>query len=332
MSKIIHWGILGTGTIARKFAEALHTLPDASLVAVGSRSRDKAKAFGGQFNVTYRHGSYEEVVNNPAVDAIYIATPHSCHFDHANLALQAGKPVLCEKPFTLNAAQALEIIQLARAKNLLLMEAMWTRFLPVMTRLRRVLAEGAIGEVRMLAADFGFRAEAEGEGRLFNLSLGGGALLDVGVYPISLASMLFGKPSSVTGLAKLGRTSVDKQNGAVLMHPQGQLAVLHSSIEVTTFQEASIMGTKGRIKIHSSWWKATAMTLMRETNKNDFLECPYVGSGYQYEAAEFMKCLREGKTESDIMPLDETLSIMKTMDTLREQWGLRYPSEPASLL
>jgi predicted dehydrogenase len=326
MSDITHWGILGTGQIAKRFAEALKSLPDASLVAVGSRSREKAMAFGGQFNATYRHASYQELVNNPAVDAVYVATPHSLHHDNAIMALRAGKPVLCEKPLTLNAVQAEEVILTARAKKLLLMEAMWTRFLPVMTRLRKLLAEGAIGDVRMLAADFGFHAE-EGSGRLFDPALGGGALLDIGVYPLSLASMIFGKPSNVAGLAKLGRTGVDKQNGMVLMYSQGQLAVLHSSIESTTFQEASIMGSKARIKIHSSWWKANAMTLMRENNRNDFIETPYAGNGYQYEIAEFMRCLREKKLESEIMPLDETLSIMRTMDTLRQQWGLRYPGE-----
>lgn len=314
--------------MAKKFAEALQTLPDASLVAVGSRTREKAMAFGNQFNVAYRHENYEGLANNPAVDAVYVATPHSCHRDNTIMCLQAGKPVLCEKPFTINAAQAAEVIQLAREKKILVMEAMWCRFLPFMTRLRKILADGLIGEARMLAADFGFHAEAEGEGgRLFNLALGGGALLDIGVYPVSLASMVLGKPSKVATLAKLGRTGVDKQNGIVLMYPQGQLAVLHSSIEVTTFHEASIMGTAGRIKIHSSWWKATSMTMMRETHRNDFLECPYVGNGYQYETAEFMKCLREKKLESEIMPLDETLSIMRTMDSLRAQWGLKYPGE-----
>jgi predicted dehydrogenase len=179
----------------------------------------------------------------------------------------------------------------------------------------------------MLSADFGFNSSEENGGRLLDPTLGGGALLDVGIYPISLASMIFGKPSNVTGLAKLGRTSVDKHNGIVLMYPQGELALLHSSIEVNTFHEASIMGTKGRIKIHSSWWKSNAMTVMRDNHKNDFLECPYAGSGYQYEAAEFMKCLREKRQESEIMSWEETLSVLRTMDTLREQWGLKYPGE-----
>jgi predicted dehydrogenase len=327
MQTVTHWGILGTGAIAKKFAEALQMLPDASLVAIGSRSRENAIAFGQQFNVTFRHDSYEDLVNNPAVDAVYIATPHSLHHENALAALNAGKPVLCEKPFAINAAQTAEIIKTAREKKLLLMEAMWTRFLPCFTRLRKLLKENVIGEVRMLAADFGFRAESEGRGRLFNPSLGGGALLDIGVYPISLASMIFGKPQHLSGLAHIGRSGVDKQDGIVLSYPRGQMAILHSSIEVSTFHEAAIMGTQGRIKIHSSWWKATAMTVMRENNKNDFIECPFAGNGYQFEAAEFMNCLRRKKLESEVMPLDETLAIMKTMDCLREQWGLKFPME-----
>ena len=326
MQKITHWGILGTGAIAKKFAEALQTLPEASLVAVGSRSRDKAMAFGQQFNVTYRHGSYEELVKNPAVDAVYVATPHALHRDHIMLALEAGKPVLCEKPFTLNAKQAAEVIKFAREKKLLLMEAMWTRFLPCFTKLRKLLHDGVIGEVRMLAADFGFRADPNTDKRLFAPELGGGALLDIGVYPISLSSMIFGKPTQTTGLAWLGR-EIDKQQGIILAHPRGELSILHSSIEVTTFHEATIMGTNGRIKIHSSWWRASSMTLMRETHRNDFMECPYSGNGYQFEAAEFMNCLRNGRLESEIMPLDETLSILQTMDDLRNQWGLRFPTE-----
>lgn len=327
MQKVIHWGILGTGTIAGKFAEALKVLPDASLVAVGSRTREKAMAFGNQHNVTYRHGSYKELVSNPAVDAVYIATPHSVHHENALLALQAGKAVLCEKPFTLNAKQAQEVISFAREKKLMLMEAMWTRFLPVMVRLRRMLAEGVIGEPRLLTADFGFNAESDTNSRIFSPTLGGGALLDVGVYPLSLSSMVFGKPAKALGLARIGRSGVDKTEGIILSHPSGALSVLHSSIEVTSFHEATIMGSTGRIKIHSSWWKSNAMTLLRDNHRNDFIECPFTGNGYQYEVAEFMRCLREHKTESDIMPLDETLAILRTMDELRAQWGLKYPGE-----
>ncbi|MDB6122904.1 MAG: oxidoreductase domain protein [Pedosphaera sp.] len=322
----IRWGIIGTGAIARKFAEGLTALLDAELVGIGSRSQAKADEFAAQFNVPFRYDSYEALANDPEIDAIYVATPHSLHAENTLLALEAGKPVLCEKPFTINAQQAELVIQTARSKKLLAMEAMWTRFLPMMVRLKEMLAEGTIGEVRTLTADFGFKAKSE-EGRLFDPAFGGGALLDVGVYPISLASMLFGTPATVTGSAELGSTGVDEQAAMVLTHPGGELALLHTSIRTNTFHEATIVGTEGKIKLQPSWWQGTDMTLFLDDGGEELLEFPYTGNGYQFEAAAFMECLLGGKTECAIMPLDETLSIMKTMDGLRAQWGLKYPME-----
>ncbi|MDB6110845.1 MAG: oxidoreductase domain protein [Pedosphaera sp.] len=326
MADTIRWGIIGTGSIARKFAEGLTSLLDAEIVAIGSRSQANADEFARQFNVFHRHASYEAVVTNPDVDAVYIATPHSLHAENTLMALAAGKPVLCEKPFTINARQAESVVQAARSTGILLMEAMWTRFLPPIVRLRGMLAEGIIGEVRALEADFGFRKESR-EGRLYDPALGGGALLDIGVYPISLASMIFGPPSQVAGVADLGATGVDEQAAIVLGHPQGQLALLHASIRTHTFNEASVIGTLGRIKLHRSWWKGSDMTLSLDGGGEEFLDFPFTGNGFQFEAAEFMECLREGRSESKIMPLHETLAIMKTLDTLRAQWGLKYPME-----
>jgi predicted dehydrogenase len=327
MSKIIRWGILGTGVIARKFAEGLLGLPDAKLAAVGSREQVKADAFAADLIVPKRYGSYERLVEDPEIDAVYIATPHTLHKDNAILCLAAGKPVLVEKPFTINAGQAEAVINIARAKKILTMEAMWTRFLPLMVRLRQMLADGAVGDVRLLSADFGFRAETNLSSRLFNPALGGGALLDVGVYPISLASMIFGPPLQVSGMARIGETGVDEQSAYILGHQRGQLAILYAAVRTNTFQEAEIMGTTGRIKIHTPWWRPTTMTWMKDDLKNDFIEAPITGNGYQYEAAEFMHCLRMHKTECPTMPLNETLSIMKTLDNLRAEWGLRYPVE-----
>jgi predicted dehydrogenase len=320
------WGILGTGTIAGKFAEGLAVLPDAELVAVGSRSAAAAAAFAARYNVPRRHASYAALAEDPAVDALYVATPHPYHAQHTLLGLAAGKPVLCEKPFTINAHEAASVIQFARERNLLVMEAMWTRFLPPILRLREMLAAGAIGEPRMLSADFGFRAAAP-VGRWFDPALGGGALLDVGVYTVSLASMIFGKPSQVTGYADLGATGVDEQAAMVLRHAKGELAALQAAIRVNTPQEATVFGTLGRIHLHAGWWKGSAMTHCLDAGGEEFLEFPFTGNGYQFEAEEFMNCLREGRTESRSMPLDETLSIMQTLDTLRAQWGLKYPME-----
>jgi predicted dehydrogenase len=324
--KKIRWGIFGTGRIAGKFAEGLAVLPDAELVAVGSRTQAAADDFAKRFNVPRRHASYAALAAEDAVDALYVGTPHSLHAENALMGLDAGKAVLCEKPFAINAYEAGEMIKRARAKKLLLMEAMWTRFLPPMVRLREILAAGTIGEVKTLFADFGFRRQTM-EGRLFDLALGGGALLDVGIYPVSLASMLFGAPSQITGLADLGEKGVDGQCGILLGHAGGKLAVLHSAVRVNTPQAACICGTLGRINLHTGWWKGAAMTLQLDAGGEEFLEFPFTGNGYQFEAIEFMECLRAGRTESAVMPLDETLTIMRTLDTLRAQWGLKYPME-----
>ena len=327
MTDRIHWGILGTGKIAREFAASLRRLQDAELLAVGSRSGNSADRFAGEFNIPRRFSSYEALVADPDVRVIYVATPHSCHADNTRLALTSGKAVLCEKPFTINAAEAHAVIGLARERKLFLMEAMWTRCFPLMAKLRELLANGAIGEPRLLSADFGFRAEYAEERRLFGLEYGGGALLDVGVYPVSLASLLFGPPTKITGVANIGPTGVDEEATMTLTHAGGRLAMLHTAIRIETAQEAIISGTRGRIRIHSPWWRPRVMTLSREGQPDERIEFPLTGSGYEYEAVEVMRCLRAGALESPLMPLDESLSIMRTLDSLRASWGLRYPSE-----
>lgn len=322
----LRWGILGLGSIANAFATGLQALPDAKLVAVGSRSQEKADQFGEKYGAPNRHNSYEALASDPEVDAVYVSTPHSLHAEDAILCLNAGKAVLCEKPFTINAAQAEQVVKVAREKNVFLMEAMWSRFFPIMYRLRELVASGAIGEPLMLQADFGFRAGVNPESRLFNPALGGGGLLDVGVYPISLASMLFGTPSQITGLAHLGETGVDETAGMVMSYGSGRIAVLSTGIRVNTPHEATVLGADGQIKIHSPWWKPSAMTLSA-SGKSEEITLPYESNGYQFEAQEVARCLKAGKTESDIIPLDETLHVMRTLDTLRSQWGLKYPME-----
>jgi dihydrodiol dehydrogenase / D-xylose 1-dehydrogenase (NADP) len=327
MANTIRWGILSTGTIAKKFAEGLSVLPDAELVAVGSRSQATANAFGDEYDVDHRHASYKALAQDPGVDVVYVATPHPFHKDNAILCLEAGKAVLCEKPFSINADEAEQVIALARENDLFLMEAMWTRYIPIIVRLRELLAEGAIGEMRMLTADLGFRAKFDPKGRLFNPDLGGGALLDVGIYPISLASMIFGSPSRIVSLAHMGQTGVDEQEGIVFGYSQGQLAILHAALQASTAVEATLMGTKGRIRVHSPWYYGTALTLSAEGREDETISLPYEGNGYNFEAVEVMRCLRAGRLESDVMPLDETLAIMQTMDKIRAQWDLRYPME-----
>ena len=321
------WGIIGLGSIARKFADGLKAAPDAELAAVGSRSQEKADKFGAEYGVARRHGSYEALAADPDVDAVYVASPHPMHREHALLCLNGGKAVLCEKPFTINAAEAAQVIQTARVKKLFLMEAMWTRFTPVMGKVRELVKEGAIGEVRMVQADFGFRAGFNPESRLFNPDLGGGALLDVGIYCLSFASMLLGTPEQVMGTASLGETGVDESSAMLLRYPQGQIAVLAAAVRLNTPHAATVLGTEGRIRVHPPFWIPKALTLSRDGKDEELIELPYDGNGYNYEAVEVARCVGQGLTESPTMPLDETLTLIKTMDTLRAQWGLKYPME-----
>lgn len=328
MERIVRWGILGTGNIAHQFARGLRTLPDAELVAVGSRAQATADAFANEFNVSRRYATYDAFVRDSEVDVVYVSTPHQLHRENTLLCLGAGKPVLCEKPFAINALEAADMVDAARDADLFMMEAMWTRFLPVIVKVREWLADGLIGEPRMVNADFGFRAEVNPEGRLFNPSYGGGALLDVGVYTISFASMVFGEsPQRTAGFADIGRTGVDEQASMVLGYGYGQTASLTCAVRVNTPQDAVIVGTNGSIRVHPPFWKATAATLSVD-GKND-LEAvmPHKGNGYEYQAEEVMRCLREGHKESDVMPLDESIAIMQTMDQIRSQWNLKYPME-----
>lgn len=323
----IRWGILSTGNIAEQFAKGLAVLDDAELAAVGSRSQESADQFGDKYNVPRRHASYEALANDPDIDAIYVATPHTLHAENTLLCLRAGKAVLCEKPFAINAAQAESMVHEARERGLFLMEAMWTRFLPHMARLRELVREGVIGDLRMLTANFGFRTEFNPQSRLFDPQLGGGALLDVGIYPVSLASMLFGAPAQIASEAELGQTGVDEQSAFVFRYDGGQLALLSCAIRTTTVHDAVVYGTNGHIRINTPWWGPSSLTLALNGQAEQHLTFDNLGNGYNYEAAEVAACLRSGKTESTIMPLDETLASMRTLDTIRSQWGLRYPGE-----
>lgn len=326
MTTPLRWGILGTGGIAHKFATGLSVLDDALAVAVGSRTQAAADKFADEFNIPRRHASYEALANDPDVDAIYIATPHPFHKDNTILCLNAGKAVLVEKPFAINITEAQAMVDVARTKRVFLMEAMWTRFLPAIVRAHEFIASGAIGEVRMLNADFGFRTSVNPKGRLFDLALGGGALLDVGIYPLSLASALFGPPRTIATAAHLGVTGADEQTAIVLSYDQGQLALLSSATRTNTVHEALIYGTDGYIRI-PDWWHAQKLILNVNGKPSETLDIPHLGNGYGHEAIEVAQCLRMGKLESATMSLDESLSIIRTMDTIRAEWGLKYPSE-----
>ncbi len=331
MSDRIRWGIIGTGSIARQFARGLQHVPDAELMAVGSRSQQGADVFGDMFSVPRRYSSYDALAADSDVDVVYISTPHPMHYENSLLCLNAGKAVLCEKPFTINAGEARALIERARARRLFLMEAMWTRFFPAMYRLRDLLAQGVIGNVRLLQADFGFQAPFDPQNRLFALELGGGALLDVGVYVVSFASMVLGTPRQVVSLADIGATGVDEQAAMVLGYDGGRLAVLSTAVRTETPQEALICGTAGRIRVHRQFFQPRKLTVEVYGREHTEIEMPIQGNGYHYQAVEVARCLRAGQLESEIMPLDETLAIMETLDRIRAPWGLRYPTESRDL-
>ncbi len=325
---MIRWGILGCGAIAAKFAQALRAVSGAELRSVASRDESKAREFANSYGAKKCHLGYEGLASDPDVDVVYVATPHSFHKAHTVLCLNAGKHVLCEKPFAINRQEAQEMVEIAMRKELFLMEAMWTRFLPVTCKVREWLANGIVGDVRMITADFGFRADFDPHSRLFDLNLGGGSLLDVGVYTVAMASMVYKrKPSKIQTASHLGRTGVDEQAAAILQYDRGELALLASAISVETANEARICGTAGTIHI-PQFWRATTATFIADKKKE--IAFPFRANGFEYEIEEVLRCIEKGKTESDIMPISESLSIMETMDAIRAQWGFMYPTEKSS--
>lgn len=327
MKRTIRWGILGPGAVSRKFAVGLRSAEGAELVAVGSRSLERAERFASEFDARRAHAGYDALAGDDGIDAVYIGTPHSYHREHAVLCLLHGKHVMCEKPFALNAMEAAEMIRTAREQQHALMEAMWMRFLPAMAKARGLLAEGVIGDIRGVTADFGFRAEFDPAHRLFDRSLGGGALLDIGIYGLSLAHMLLGKPARISGTARMGETGVDEESTVMLAYENSGSAVLTMSIRRDTPCGALILGTDGWLRIPSPWWAASRIVIKREGKEETTLDLPFKANGFTHEAEGFMGSIRAGKLENDVMPLDESLAIMRTMDEIRRQWGIRFFSE-----
>ena len=323
----IRWGILGTGRIAGDFATGLGAEEDAEIVAVGSRAQESADRFADRFDIPRRHPTYDALAADPEVDIIYIATPHTLHKENTVTCLRAGKAVLCEKPFAINSQEAAEMIDCARAHGGFLMEAMWTRFLPHIRAMARRIQDGQIGDIRLFQGDFCYRAPLNAERRTFNPALGGGALLDVGVYPISLAHHLLGAPARIASLAHLGVTGVDEMAGVLFQYDDGALAVMSTAVRASTPQSLVISGTKGEIRAHDRWWAPSGFTISRDGHEPETVRPEVNGNGLNYQAVECGRCLREGVTEHPLMPLDETLAIMRLLDGLRAEWGLRYPME-----
>ncbi|HEX7688153.1 MAG TPA: Gfo/Idh/MocA family oxidoreductase [Burkholderiaceae bacterium] len=336
----IGWGLLGAGGISDQLARALSYVPDARLVAVGSRDAAKARAFidaprGGESprEPVRAHGSYRALVEDPEVDVVYIGTPHPDHAPSMALALEAGKAVLCEKPFTVNRRQAEAAVALARRRGVFLMEAMWTRYVPAMVELKRLVDAGAIGEVVSTTADFGFAATGlPAEHRALNPALAGGGLLDVGIYPLSFAAFVLGPIAAVQADAELGPTGVDVHTVFNLRHANGRLSQGLCSLRSTTPGLAAVLGTHGRIDVAPPFYAAQRLELRRgtgpwEEQPVEVLDRPWRGNRYVPQIEEVHRCLRAGLAESPAMPLDESVALVGWMDTMRAQFGLRYPGE-----
>ncbi|MES2259782.1 MAG: Gfo/Idh/MocA family oxidoreductase [Pseudomonadota bacterium] len=327
MGKVIRWGILGTGKIAKAFANGLRDTPDAELVAVASRTVDSAASFGAAFGVARCHGSYQALADDAGVDVIYIATPHPMHHANALMCLNGGKAILVEKAFTVNRREAEDIVALARAKNLFVMEAMWSRFLPAIVEAKRIVDSGEIGKVASVHADFGFAAEAGPEHRLFNPELGGGALLDLGIYPLSLSTYFLGPVASVQAVGELGPTGVDVQTSFSLKHESGTVASGACSLRARTPCELTISGSKGFVRLHTRFHCAERLSVELADGSRREVALPFSGNGYPHEAIEVGRCLREGLLESPVMPLSETLHLLEVLDTMRAQIGVRYEAD-----
>ncbi|HRI22190.1 MAG TPA: Gfo/Idh/MocA family oxidoreductase [Panacibacter sp.] len=330
MAQIIRWGILGCGRIARKFASDLRLVKDAKLVALGSRNRQNAEAFANDFPAEYIHDTYEALVSNTEVDVIYIATPHNLHYENTLLCLQHGKAVLCEKPFAVNAKQSAEMIALAKEKNVFLMEALWSKFLPHYTKLLDMIRSGMIGEIKSTLIQFGFKPVAPVSPRMFDPSLAGGTMLDIGIYNVFFALSVLGKPDCIDAVMTPAATGVDEQCAVTFSYNNGAIAQLFSSFASNLATEADISGTAGRIRLTHRFY-APDTTIEYYTHKQESRQMIEVakeeGWGYQYEARHVCECLRHGLTESNVMSFSDTLLLIETLDAIRKKAGIHYEAD-----
>jgi predicted dehydrogenase len=321
------WGIIGPGGIAERFARAMSGVPDGEILAVASRSLDRANAFGDRHGVARRYDDERALADDSGVDAVYIATPHARHMDDTLLCLEAGKAVLCEKPLSLNQAQGRRMVDAAASAGLFLMEAVWSRYLPAYRALGEALAAGRIGTPLQVDADFGFRVPVDPSHRLFDPAQGGGALLDLGIYPIQLCTLVLGPVAHAAGEGQLGSTKVDEIVAAVLRHERGGLGVIKAAITLQLACTARISGTDGWIDLPTFMHCPESLTVQPAGGVAETIDCPIEGDGFQYEIVEVHRCLGQGLLESPTMPLVESLALAAVMDDIRSQIGVHYPGE-----
>ncbi len=324
MTKLIRWGILATGGIAHRFAADLRLVRDADIVAVGSRSQSTADSFGHTWGVPNRYATYDEVATDPNVDVVYVATTHECHFENILTSLRNGKHVVCEKPLTVNAAQASEVIRVAAEENRFLMEAVWMRFNPAIQQAVNIAASGVIGDVVHVHADNSFRL-VDLAHRLYKTETTGGVLLDLGIYPMTFARLFMGMPTAVTGRATFASTGVDDANSYIMEFERG-MATLSCGLQADRPIQGLVSGTDGSITVGHPFICPNQI-IVRTATTTETIDVPFRGLGYVHEIEAVHECLREGKPECDVMPLSESLRFMQIMDDLRSQWGLTYPCE-----
>jgi predicted dehydrogenase len=322
----VRWGVIGPGAIAVGFADAMTMVEGGEIVAVASRSMDRAAAYAERYRIGARYDDYAALADDPEVDVVYIATPQSRHADDTLMMLRAGKHVLCEKPFALNEAQARRMVDEARERKVFVMEAIWSRFLPAYRSLVEVVASGRIGEPQLVEADFGFRRPMEADHRLFRADLGGGCLLDLGIYPLQLCTLLLGPVEHVAAEGMIGETGVDELVAATLRHGGGRLGVIKSSLRVNMTCGARVAGTEGVIEIPALMHCPNSLRVLTPACVDE-IDASYEGNGLRFEIEEVHQCLAEGRTESDVMPLDETLALARNLDEIRRQIGLVFPGE-----
>ena len=356
MTQSIKWGFYGSGIVAQDVAADFSQVSGAAIAAVASRTQKSAQQFAKRFNVPKVYESLEQMLEDSALDVIYIATPHHLHQQHSLSCLQAGKAIVCEKPFTVSAAEAKVVIKAARQRNLFCMEAMWMRFFPLVQAAKKRIADNELGDIQLIRADFGYPTPFNPDGRFFNTKLAGGALLDRGIYPISLTQYLLGNPETIASEAYIGATGVDEHSSCTLQYQSGAIASLSSTLRELGTNEAVITGSKNTLKIHDPFYRPSSVSLrptktgavakqlaqssLIQTTKNNpavqsfrKIAAPikrmirgkttttsFPGNGYQFEIQEATRCLQQGLIESPIMPLEDTLSVLKIMDTMREQW------------
>ncbi|CAN2205431.1 MviM Predicted dehydrogenases and related proteins [Candidatus Nanopelagicaceae bacterium] len=321
-----NWGILGPGGIAKAFAEDLKRLDGHSIAAVGSRTLSNAQSFANTFGGT-AYGSYEELVADPQVDAIYVATPHPAHKENVILALNAGKPVLCEKPFAVNAVEAQQMVDAAHKNGVALMEAMWARFLPHYAQVREIIASGVLGKIHTIQADHGQRLADQNIPRLVEPSLAGGALLDLGIYPVSFAHMILGNPSKITSSAVLTDKGVDAQTSMIFDYDDGAQAVLNTTMIEQTPCRAVVAGLNGWLEIDRTFYNPASMRVVLNDGTTTEYPSSYVGHGLREQAEVFKQLVTSGQQQSQILNWQDTVDIMKTLDQVRSQIGLKYPFE-----